>query len=104
MSCTGGKKRRISIKRILNKSDEPVSKGVPIKLAKEAPIPGRNERCPYHPEYKYKKCPHGCRKKLFAMRSSIAGDVMVLRTANKQLQGQTHRGDAPLDFGLLPRD
>jgi hypothetical protein len=56
---------------------------LPIVLDKY-PVPGRNERCPLHPEFKSKRCPHDCRTKFAAMRSSIAGDKILVSMADSE--------------------
>jgi len=55
------------------------AKGRTIKLAEEAPVPGRNDPCPLHPEHKLKKCPHGCLDVFKRNRSRHAGDATIVR-------------------------
>lgn len=48
-----------------------------IRLNENVPMPPRNGPCPQHPEYKLKKCPHGCMALFARSRMREAGDVIV---------------------------
>ena len=54
------------------------AKGRTIDLKEDAPIPPRNGPCPQHPEYKFKKCPHGCMEMFRRNRSRHARDVTLV--------------------------
>ena len=47
-------------------------------LDEKAPMPPRNGPCPLHPEFKLKKCPHGCLEVFQNHRSRVAGDTRVV--------------------------
>jgi len=65
-------------RKLQRKQVDSESQGKTIKLAEKAPKPPRNGPCPMHPEYKLKKCPHGCIDLFNRHRSRVAGDVTVV--------------------------
>lgn len=71
------RKERALLKRML--ADKGHTGGETIRgLEESAPIPPRNGPCPLHPQYKFKKCPHGCLSLFHNHRSRVAGDTILI--------------------------
>ena len=60
---------------IKKKAREQPERLPPIRLQQHIPVSRRNGPCPYHPEFKFKRCPHGCMQRVRQHRDMLSGTV-----------------------------